>query len=159
MLLLQQGNCTTTTAVHQHHGQHDLPLPLRALSAYNFFFRDERNRILADGEANVNDMVDTSTRHEQELLRDHWQRDRTTRRRHRKTHGKVDFKTLSTIIVARWKHLPAQPHRAFYQRVAALDLQRYKREKAQRVALLQQQQQVQQQQQSRETTAATTTSS
>jgi hypothetical protein len=46
MLLLQQGNCTTTTAVHQHHGQHDLPLPLRALSAYNFFFRDERDRIL-----------------------------------------------------------------------------------------------------------------
>lgn len=107
--------------------------PLRALSAYNFFFRDERDRI-------VNETVgeyDTSADKKQELLERHWYRDRTTKRRHRKTHGKIAFTELSKVISQRWKELP-ESVKAFYHDVAAEDSHRYNREvEAQKRALQQ----------------------
>jgi hypothetical protein len=111
-----------------------IPLPLHALSAYNFFFRDERNRILENLQHDHHHcetemyMIEMSVEKQQQLLQDHWNRDRTTRRRHRKTHGKIDFKTLSRQIVTSWKRLP-QEHKDFYKQVAIIDLQRYKRDK------------------------------
>lgn len=98
----------------------ELP-PLRALSAYNFFFRDERERVLNGGSQELTE--DKAS----QLLQDHWGRDRTKKRRHRKTHGKIDFTTLSKLISTRWKELPEQD-KEFYRQVAAKDWERYQRE-------------------------------
>ena len=61
------------------------------------------------------------------LLAGHWFRDRTVKRRHRKTHGKVSFTTLSKLISQRWRELSAE-HKEFYRQIAQEDLERYQRE-------------------------------
>lgn len=96
-------------------------LPFRALSAYNFFFRDERDRIINGGENEF------TAAKKQQLLAGHWFRDRTVKRRHRKTHGKIAFTTLSKQISQGWKDL-TDDKKAFYREVAAEDLDRYQRE-------------------------------
>jgi len=96
-------------------------LPLRALSAYNFYFRDERERILNGGDPEYTEEK------KQALLAGHWFRDRTVKRRHRKTHGKVSFTTLSKLISQRWRDLDAD-HKEFYRTIAQEDLDRYQRE-------------------------------
>jgi hypothetical protein len=113
--------------------------PLRALSAYNFFFRDERDHILARGadggtsdgnkdDDTANDVhVEFSVAKQEALLQDHWNRDRTQKRRHRKTHGKIDFATLSRLISSRWKRLHAKK-KDFYRLIAMIDFERYQRE-------------------------------
>jgi hypothetical protein len=95
--------------------------PVRALSAYNFFFRDERNRILNGGK------MEFSLARQNELLEEHWGRSRTEKRRHRKSHGKIDFTTLSRRISSEWKNLD-DTGKAFYKRIAALDWHRFRRE-------------------------------
>lgn len=108
--------------------------PLKSLSAYNFFFRDERERILS-GESSVNEcndsdiMIDSSLEHQEFLLKQHWHQDREKKkhRRHRKTHGKISFTTLSKVISRRWKIL-SEEKKAFYRSVAAIDWDRYQRE-------------------------------
>lgn len=109
----------------------DLP-PLRALSAYNFFFRDERNRILNDDGEQQDEQQQQhgdcwSRAKQQQLLQEHWGRDRMQKRRHRKTHGKIDFTTLSRLISSRWKKLPAS-QKDFYRQVASMDFERYQNE-------------------------------
>jgi hypothetical protein len=111
-------------AIPMHHHK---PV-LRALSAYNFFFRDERDRIVDhdatnDGAANERP-YDTSHSKKDRLLAGHWHRDRSVKRRHRKTHGKIAFTDLSKVISKRWRELP-NPVKAFYRDVAADDLVRY----------------------------------
>ena len=97
--------------------------PLRALSAYNFFFRDERDRILNNKEH------DFSSEKEDLLLQGHWNRDRSEKRIHCKTHGKLSFTALSKEVSRRWKALPS-PQRDFYRRVAQRDWKRYETELA-----------------------------
>jgi hypothetical protein len=92
--------------------------PLRALSAYNFFFRDERNRILHGGP------MELTPAKQHRLLQEHCCQDRTKKRRHRKTHGMIDFTTLSKLISKRWKGLP-EDQKDFYREVASLDWERY----------------------------------
>jgi hypothetical protein len=124
--------------------------PLKPLSAYNFFFRDERDRILNSSET-PDSCAEHHHQHEhddwsnmikqQRLLHDHWSRDRHARRRHRKTHGKIDFTTLSRLISMRWKNL-AEHRKDFYRQVASMDYARYQSELQQQEAnqqLLQQQ--------------------
>ena len=95
--------------------------PLRHLSAYNFFFRDERNRLLNGSEP------DWSEEKAQRLLEEHWTQNRSKKRRHRKTHGKIDFTSLSKLISKKWKELP-EHHKDFYRQVASRDFERFKRE-------------------------------
>jgi hypothetical protein len=114
---------TTTAANHAPPEQQPQRpvLPFRALSAYNFFFRDERDRIINGGEHEF------TPSKKQKLLSEHWFRDRSVKRRHRKTHGKIAFTTLSKVISQGWRDLP-EDKRAFYREVAAEDLDRYQRE-------------------------------
>jgi hypothetical protein len=97
------------------------PGPLRALSAYNFFFRDERDRILNNKEH------DWSKEKEDALLQGHWNRDRSEKRIHCKTHGKLSFTALSKEVSRRWKALPNK-QKDFYRRVAQRDWKRYEKE-------------------------------
>jgi hypothetical protein len=102
--------------------------PVRALSAYNFFFRNERDRILRGGAGTAGtEEYDFSASRRVELLREHWERDRTRKRRHRKTHGKIAFTDLSKLIGRRWKALP-EGGRQFFRDVASQDWERYQRE-------------------------------
>jgi hypothetical protein len=110
---------------------------LRPLSAYNFFFSDERERILVQNNQSTKDACATLiARHEKEesleerkqrLLKQHLQKDRSKRRPHRKTHGKITFTTLSKLIGQRWRQLD-ESEKNFYKVVAATDLQRYQDE-------------------------------
>jgi hypothetical protein len=95
--------------------------PVRALSAYNWFFRDERERILNGGESEWTE--DKQAR----LLASYWHQDRLKKRRHRKTHGKINFTTLSKLVSQRWNELN-ESQKQFYRQVAAQDFQRYQRE-------------------------------
>jgi len=92
--------------------------PLHALSAYNYFFRDERDRII-----NGMDYEWTKTKQDK-LLREHWTRDRSKKRIHCKTHGKINFTTLSKLVSARWKELPEE-NKNFYKEIASRDWARY----------------------------------
>ena len=112
-------------------------LPIRALSAYNFFFRDERERIINCDEGD--DPLDPASlkakrssvifndEKKKLLLSGHWFRDRSAKRRHRKTHGKIAFTALSKVIAQAWRDLP-ENEKAFYRDVASDDLERYQRE-------------------------------
>lgn len=97
--------------------------PVKALSAYNYFFRDERERIL-NGEEGDDDY---SQAKQESLLSGHWFRDRTKKRRHRKSHGKIAFTTLSRMVSLRWKDLSTD-RKEFFKNIAAKDLDRYRRE-------------------------------
>ena len=100
---------------------------LKALSAYNFFFRHERERILAGDKSVESEDVHYSYSEKQSLLHNHWYRDRSQKRCHRKSHGKISFAALSRIVAQRWKELPKHLKK-FYQDLAAEDLKRYRHE-------------------------------
>lgn len=70
-------------------------MPKRPLSAYNFFFRQERQALL--GEEVAKDFVITDQ----------------SRRKHRKTHGKIGFAEMARVVGNRWKALDAEKRKAF----------------------------------------------
>jgi len=69
------------------------PKMLKPLTAYNFYYRDERDNIcLATGDEVPPPVSDFSEAKRQKLLGDRWLRDPTKgKRKHRKTHGKMEF--------------------------------------------------------------------
>ncbi len=87
----------------------------------NFFFRDERDRLLNGHDEDWSDCK------KRQLLQAHWGRDRTKKRRHRKSHGQISFISLSKEISARWKKLTDE-HKNFYREVASLDFARFQNE-------------------------------
>ena len=157
-------------------------MPVRPLSAYNFFFSDERERILrdglegaggedgegkkgtgpsdgkqdsnADGQMKVDSKDKDPVKQEQQsgekdakrkvqkedkedpekkkrrLLNQHLTKDRTKRRPHRKTHGKIGFTNLSKLIGKRWRQLDDEK-KQYYRDIAAMDMDRYQRSVAQ----------------------------
>jgi hypothetical protein len=85
-----------------------LPKPKRPMSAYNFFFRDERNNILASLPG-----PDTPS----------------TSSRKRRGHGKISFVELGKTVSARWK-VVSPARLAAYRVLAKQDKLRYKTQMA-----------------------------
>jgi hypothetical protein len=117
-------------------------MPRRPLSAYNFFFSEERVRLLAeipnpDADQASKELIDTSTvslDDKQEIhdvssasserllkIRD---AKVVKRRPHRKSHGKIAFKDLAREVGKRWKVLN-DVEKSRYNDLAEKDLQRY----------------------------------
>jgi hypothetical protein len=104
-------------------------LLLKPLSPYNYYFRDESDSIVRHLMHNNDSLPppvsDLTEERMQSLLLQHWYTDPVKkRRRHRKTHGRISFKTLARVIAERWERIsPAT--RMFYQMVARLDKKYY----------------------------------
>ena len=86
--------------------------PKRPLSAYNFFFRQERAKILGikDGSLQQRDS-----------------RSRKAKRKHRKIPGMVGFKGLAVRCGKKWRELPVSA-KARYENLFKQDQIRYRRE-------------------------------
>lgn len=120
-----QSNCSLATEATSYSSEHDVTIKkkkrknrprkkstpedtastiLPALTPYNFFFRDERERLVVQAEhlprgSSLFDIAmewsdgDWSDERKVALLHKHWFRDRHTRRKHRKTNRNIDFTT------------------------------------------------------------------
>jgi HMG (high mobility group) box len=119
----------------------------RPLTAYNFFFRFERERLLGyceDHTCNIDAVLDdgdlpeeynthfqltleNSAEFQAKLLRQQWNRDRSVKRKHCKSHGRISFHSLSKRIAQSWNKLPDTVKQVFHN-IAAQDTERYKRE-------------------------------
>jgi hypothetical protein len=100
-------------------------LLLRYLTPYNYYFRDERDNIVGkisnDSDPLPPPTCDFSPSKLKYLLYQHWYVDPLKKkRRHRKSHGKIDFLRLSKAIADRWHQLPDRG-RDFYYAVAQCD--------------------------------------
>jgi len=113
-------NCNKNGNTANHPSTPDIVKPL---SAYNFFFAEERGRIV-DGTDNIPREHELHRVRKERLLWHHVNKDRKRRRIHRKTHGKISFTTLSKVIGKRWRDLPAR-EKDFFRDVARADLERY----------------------------------
>ena len=109
-----------------------LEKPSRVLSAYNFFFKSERAKILA-GEAD-----DSSSVEEDDASRRATQGEHTEQRNESvkiidgatdNSARKVGFKDLGKIVGRRWRRLSQHPEKiAEFVEAAAMDKERYRKE-------------------------------
>jgi len=110
-------------------------LPRHPLNAYNFFFSDERIRILNDltsVESKVQLACETKRLSDDEYMKDKLKQyskqrslKKSKKRVHRKTHGKISFKELASLIAKRWKKLSSE-ELSFYNKLAELDKANYR---------------------------------
>jgi hypothetical protein len=95
--------------------------PKRPLSAYNLFFQHERNLMVREALENSEDKMS---------LEEIDQAMKTGRGRpHRKTHGKVQFKVLTSRVSGKWRTLSSDKKEVFVRR-AGIEAKRYQAEVA-----------------------------
>jgi hypothetical protein len=122
----------TKGMLHPYQHYKNTQLLLKPLSAYNYFFRDERDNIVFnftnDNAPLALPVCDFTHTKMHALLYQHWYVDPVKQKRvHRKVHGKVSFQTLSKAIAKRWHDLPNEGQ-FFYRNVALLDKLYYQTE-------------------------------
>jgi len=94
--------------------------PKRPLSAYNFFFKEEREKILKVVQAKNPEKADNDPESEDYL-------DEEAVGKLRKEGGRVSFEEMGKLIGQRWKNI--DPDRlAKYSELASVDTERYKKE-------------------------------
>ena len=122
--------------------------PRRPLSAYNYFYIDERERILQQKYEDAGTVSEATTAADpiksvkgdntckddydiemSDPVREMLERQKTRsnegrRRPHRKRHGVVSFQELAKTIASRWRSLPADQVQ-YYRKIASFDLRRY----------------------------------
>jgi len=86
--------------------------PKRPLSAYNYFFKSERARLLGLEEPSL------------DMVHDH---EKSGKRRHRKVHGAIGFRDLASQVGSKWKAL-SDEEKAPYVRLFQQDRTRYRTE-------------------------------
>jgi len=109
----------------------DWAKPKRMLTAYNFFFQDERSKILAgeadeisvDGDGTQPDVLD-----EKNGI-DNGSSSKSDDAATAKMSGKVSFSNLGKTVGRRWRRL-APEDRVQYEKAAAADKERYEKEMA-----------------------------
>jgi len=84
-------------------------MPKRPLSAYNLFFQRERQAILGD------------------RLTQEFKVTASSKRKHRKTYGKIGFADMARSIGLRWKQLDSDARRE-YEKQAKFERERYSKE-------------------------------
>jgi hypothetical protein len=131
--------------------------PAKPLTAYNLFFKFERDRLLkycADNptacEAEIMELDDLPAEYNEhyewtlensvdfqtKFMQDHWSCDKA-KRPHRKSHGRIAFTSLTKFIAASWnKRLPESTKNVF-RLLAERDTRRWRRDMARRCEALQ----------------------
>ena len=108
-----------------------LKRPTHPLTAYNFFFKYTRSKLLQSNATTDNDAVAAfpSPREFFDTL-NLPREDRTDKKKrlHNKTHGKITFQGLATKIAAQWRVLSPEEN-TIYLELAKQDKERYYRDK------------------------------